>query len=60
VVRFADFIHREDIRVIERRRGFGFTNKTIQLLRIFAEFLVREFLSLTPGFSQVLMRAVLH
>jgi len=29
--------------VIESRRGFGFLNKTIQLIRVLAEFFVQEF-----------------
>ena len=40
---FADLIDRQDIWVIEGGCGFGFLNKTIQLIRVLAEFFIQEF-----------------
>ena len=42
-VYLADLIDSQNVRVIKSRCGFGFLNKTIQLICVLAEFFVQEF-----------------
>ena len=39
----TDLINGQNVRMIESRCGFGFLNKTIQLISVLAEFFVQEF-----------------